>query len=82
MIIIIVIPLGIWTHNHVSVVKECKQVVSYVPAKGSNGGVWGPPAEDAYFTYYRSAVSSLGAPLKFESREVAEKDCILHKKNN
>lgn len=82
LIIIIAISLAIWAHSYIGVVKECKQAVSYVPAKGSGGGVWDSPAEDEYFTYYRSSGLGFSTPPKFESREAAEKDCILHKKNN
>ena len=63
------------------VVKECKQAVSYVPAKGP-GGIWDSPAEDEYFTYYRSSGSGFSTPPKFESREAAEKDCIMHRRND
>ncbi len=82
LIIIIAIPLAMWAHNYIGVVKECEQAVSYIPAKGSSGGVWGPPAEDAYFTYYRLSGSGFSTPPKFESREAAEKDCIFYKRKD
>ena len=79
--ILIVIFIGQSISEHFKVVKECKQAIRYVPAKGAVGGTWGSPAEDAYFTYYRTPKSGFDVQPKFESREVAQKDCVRYKRN-
>ena len=72
--ILIVIFIGQPISEHFKVVKECKQAVSYYPAKGAyrEGTVFNIPAEDAYFSYRLFT--------KFESREAAEKDCVSYRK--
>ena len=80
--ILIVIFIGQPISEHFKVVKECKQAIRYVPAKGAVGGTWGSPAEDAYFTYYRTPKSGFDVQPKFESRDIAIKDCVFYKKSS
>ncbi|MCK5027396.1 MAG: hypothetical protein KAS07_03180 [Candidatus Pacebacteria bacterium] len=80
LIIIVLIPLGVWIYNYSVVLKECKQNVQYVP-RGASVDVWNSPAQEGYFIYYRTQ-SGFDVGSKFESREAAENDCVLYKRRN
>ncbi|MEK7538350.1 MAG: hypothetical protein AAB552_00770 [Patescibacteria group bacterium] len=67
--------IGVWTYGHSKAKDNCRQKISYYPARETPDFMGGISKESAYFQYFDSNIN------KFESREEAMEYCISGKGN-